>query len=1041
MNEAAVQNHNGAGFNHLDPNAGANMLDPSAFMNNPSTFDPSQFQNQQLQQRMQQNGGMRNGSPAFNSPVYQTNSIVPSKRPRPREDSLGTSPRQAPGMLPNSRSQTPQQSPYPGFQPNSVPQQHAPQQNPYSHLQNGSANTSPSPIMANQLRPGGVVPQRVSTASPHPFSPAAQQFAPQASPSQSEHGSRVDTPQNNPYAQNPAFAQGFNPNFTPPPGRTSAPPQTAMGTPQMQQMPPQMFNQMAQQQGGQARPGSVEQQQKAMYQMRLQQQLQQQTLMAAQRQNMPPNANPMANPQMQGANTQYPGGMRPQQVAAQQQRGPNPESFMKSLVAFMQSKNLPLDLNPMVGDRKVSIMTLYMAVVKFGGFKKVTAANGWGSVAQALHFNPQQQPSAALQLKHHYEKNLALFEEAWMLNQQRQRMNALQQGQAGQMAGQMSPTKQINPQAMQQSQQSQHFLQQQQLMAQQNQIQQQQQMQGTPVKQMGPAHHPQQPSLNGFSTPQPGQGQPQIGGQGHSRNSLSRSVDATPVQNGTSFTMSSPVSAAKPGSLSLASPQVETGLGGPPAPQEFNLPAELDPKVRVLDTHGGVEVESLLKLGGALIQYKPDVPAVVDLGTIDIHAITLSLQSGIHSEVRLALDTLVSLSVESRLNIDLRSCEDLVEVLVDCAEDQVELLAESATEVSDVMLVNSYEDVVRGCRCEQELLQDIPAFGTPEYDLDRAVDRLICITTIMRNLSFYEPNGPLLADELVIKFLCVVIRYLGTRNMLLRTNQNTLDFMKDVIIFLSNLAQAIELSGREQALCLLHFLIAFAPCPPPNIAGSDRVNFSPYDPAIHLYLPPAVDSLAKLLARDEPNRTHYKTIFASDIASSPPFDLLTKTFALAIAAIPDNKQDPKRGNLASVTEARKPFLMQGMLAAEILSSLAPGFETGVAKSWLTSDDGFAQNLSRLVVSVCLEAPQHAPHQRQQVAPRGVEDEALFHITLGGISVLRRLAEKCKDPENRNSTIPVAGMPTKESLLQALRIVQPRLKVVLKQLCAYAGLDS
>ena len=505
--------------------------------------------------------------------------------------------------------------------------------------------------------------------------------------------------------------------------------------------------------------------------------------------------------------------------------------------------------------------------------------------------------------------------------------------------------------------------------------------------------------------------------------------------------MPSPVSATKAGGLPLASPQVDSRVGGPPAPQEFNLPAELDPKVRILDTFGGVELDSLLKLGIALTQYKPDLPLVADLGAIDIHALTMSLQCGIHAEVRLALDTLVSLSVENRLNLDLRACEELVETLVDCAEVQVELLAESAAEVSDVMLVNSYEDVVRGCRCEQELLQDIPAFGSPEYDLDRAVDRLICITTIMRNLSFYEPNHPLLADELVIKFLCVVIRYLGTRNMLLRTNQNTLDFMKDVIIFLSNLAQAIELPGREQALCLLHFLLAFAPCPPPNMSGSDRVTFSPYDPAIHRYLPPAVDSLAKLLARDEPNRTHYKTIFASDVSSSPPFDLLSKTFALAIAAIPDDKQDTKRGNLVPVVEARKPFLMQGILAAEILSNLAPGFETGLAKSWLTSDDGFAQNLSRLIFSLCLEASPQVPHQRAQAAPKGVEDEALLHITLGGIAVLRRLAEKCRDPEDPKSRIPLTGMLTKESLLGALKIVQPRLQVVLKQLCAYAGLDS
>jgi SWI/SNF chromatin-remodeling complex subunit SWI1 len=1034
MNDAAVH-PNGAGFNHLDPNTSGAMLDPSAFMNNPPSFDPSQFQNAQLQQRMQ-NGGLRNGSPAFNNPVYQTNPVIPSKRPRPREDSLGTSPRQAPGILPNSRSQTPQQGPYPGFQQNNVSQQHPAQQTPYSHLQNGSANASPSPIMGNQLRPGGV-PQRVSTASPHPFSPAAQQF-PQPSPSQSEHGSRVDTPQsNNPYAQNPQFAQGFNQNFTPPTGRSSAPPQNPMSTPHIQQNPMQQNAMYAQQGQPQTQQMQQQQQQRMMYQMQMQQQ-QQQRLMAAQRGNMPPNANAMSNPAMQLPNGQLAQMRAQQQASAQARAGPNPESFMKSLAAFMQQKQLPLDMNPIVGDRKIALLTLYMTVVKFGGYKKVNAQNGWSQVAQALQFHPMQIPTAPQQLKHHYERNLLLFEEAWQLNQQRQRAQMMQN--ANMPGPQMSPTKQMNPQL---AMQSQNFLQQQQLVGQQQHLQQQQ-AQTTPVKQMAPMHHPQQPAVNGFSTPQAPQGQPQpMGPQSHARNSLSRSIDATPPQNGTSFTMPSPMSATKPGSLTLPSPQVDVGAraSAPPPPQEFNLPSELDPKVRVLDTWGGVELDSLLRLGGALMQYKPDIPAVGDLGVIDIHALTMSLQSSIHAEVRLALDTLVSLSVESRLQLDLRQCEDLVETLVDCAEMQVELLAENAAEVSDVMLVSSYEDVVRSCRSEQEVLQDIPAFGSLEYELDRAVDRLVCITTIMRNLSFYETNHPLLADELVIKFLCIVIRYLGTRNMLLRTNQNTLDFMKDVIIFLSNLAQAIELPGREQALCLLHFLLAFAPCPPPNTVGSDRVTFSPYDPAIHRYLPPAVDSLAKLLARDEPNRTHYKTIFASDIASSPPYDLLTRTFALAISAVPDDKQDAKRGNLVPVVEARKPFLMQGMLAAEILSNLVPGYETGVAKSWLTSDDGFSQNLCRLILSLCHETSPQVTHQRAQTAPKGLEDEALLHITMGGIAVLRRLAEKSRDSEDPNTMIPISGLPAKENLLGALEIRLPRLQGVLKQLCAYAGLST
>ncbi|KAH8819669.1 hypothetical protein F5884DRAFT_21755 [Xylogone sp. PMI_703] len=1039
MNDAAVQNHNGAGFNHLnDPNAGAGMLNPSAFMTNLSSFDPSQFQNQQLQQM--QNGGMRNPSPSFNQPVYQTNQVIPSKRPRPTESGMATSPRQTPGMIAQPRSETPQQNAYPGFQPNNLAQ-HTPQQTAYSHLQNGSANASPSPILGNQLRSTGV-PQRVSTASPHPFSPVGQQFSGQGSPVHSEHG-RVDGPQNM-YMPNNAFAPGFNQNFTSSQGRSSAPPQNPMAASQMQQPHLQQHNMYGQQQPQPQTPQQPQQQtveqQKMLYHMRLQQQIQQSNMLQAQArgQNMSPNVNPLVKPPMQGANGQF-AGMRPQQMPMQ--RPANPESFMKQLVSFMQSKQLPLDLNPIVGDRQINLVMLYMAVQRLGGYRKVTQQNLWPQVSQALQFHPIQHQSAPQQLKGHYERNLLMFEEAWA-SQQRNRVAMMQQGMGtnvGMPGQQMSPTKQMNPQL--QMQQNQQFLQaqqqrQQQQMAQQPLQQQahlQQAAQSTPVKQMTPMHRPQS-SLNGFSTPTPVPGQQHMASQG--RGSISRSDSLAP--NGTLTQTPTPASTR---GASLPAAQADLAPE-PPAPKEFALSPILKPKVRIPETYGGHDIGQLLRLGTAIGQFRPDHPSVADMGTIDIHALTMSLASGIHAEVRLALDSLALISVEPRLQLDLRACEDLVETLIDCAEAQVELLVEYAPEVSDDLTINTYEDVVRACRSEHDTLQDVPVFGSIEYELDRSIEKLICITTIMRNLSFYESNHALLTDETVINFLCSVIKHLGTRNMLLRTNLNTLDFMKDIIIFLSNLAQAIELPGREQGLCLLHFLLAFAPSPPPNVNGLEKVIFATYDPSFHRYLPPAVDSLAKLLARDEPNRKFYREIFSDDVTSSPPYDLLTRSFGLAISPIPDYRQDGKKSNLAMILEARKPYLMQGMLAADILSSLAPGFESGIAKSWLTSEDGFAQNLCRLTVQLCLDATPQVPHQRgQQPVAKGVEDEVLQQITLSGISVLRRLAEKVRDPDDPKSSIPLSSLPPKEGLLDALKIVQPRLQGVLKHLCVYAGLDK
>ncbi|KFX88614.1 hypothetical protein V490_07512, partial [Pseudogymnoascus sp. VKM F-3557] len=221
---------------------------------------------------------------------------------------------------------------------------------------------------------------------------------------------------------------------------------------------------------------------------------------------------------------------------------------------------------------------------------------------------------------------------------------------------------------------------------------------------------------------------------------------------------------------------------------------------------------------------------------------------------------------------------------------------------------------------------------------------------------------------------------------------------------------------------------------------------SPYDPAIHRYLAPAVDSWAKLLARDEPNRTFYKKIFASDVTSSPPYELLTKSFALAISPIPGHKHDSTRAGMMATVDARKPHLMQGMLAAEIISGLVPGHEVPVARSWLTSEDGFAQSLLRLITVLSTEPPTVAVTRGVPVAARNADDEALLHITLSGITVLKRLFEKARDPEaapgEEGARLPGDGMIRQENLLGALMLKppsQPRGEVI-RRLCEYAGLD-
>lgn len=1075
MNDAAP-NHNGNnGFPHMnDPNAAGAMMDPSAFMANQAQFNPNQFANQQQMAAMQ-NGPMRHASPTGayqgqnqqpqNQPnpnhVYQPNSVIPSKRPRPREDSITGSPRQNPGMQPPSRSETPQQQNFPGFQAgvSMAPQQTAGQ---FPHLQpNGSANASPSPIMGNQMRPGNV-PQRVATASPHPFSPGAQQFGggSQASPIPSEHG----TPQPNAYMQN--MPQGYNPGFAPSPSNPRPSPNpnamTAdmmmaqqmgqqvgphmgqqMGR-QMGQMPqhmgqmtPQMYQQMQQQmqqqqqqhhhqqqqqqqhaqhgqqpQQGQVppqhRPQNMSDQQKmAAYQMRLQQQLQGNMQMQAQMQAQNMGRGMMPKQQMQGvANGQVP------QSAMRQQPRPmaniNPEQFMKNLTTLMNAKGLPLDPNPIVGDRPVNLVMLFQVVQSKGGFKNVTAANGWVHIAHALGL-PAQIPTVAPTLKQVYERNLSKFEEVWMA-QQKQRMMQQNVG----MANQGTPQKQMQP--------GQHMSQGQMPPGQQPPQPQQQ----TPVK-------AGQPPVNGFSTPQAQQQPPPPTVPGHNRNSLSHAS----VPN--DFSMQSPAH-QRPGSMSMTpgdprhpAPMTATATD-PTMPRLPPKSDEYSPCARELSTYGGVDLHAASSLGAELERWEPSVPSVNDLGNIDIHALTRSLQSGIHGEVRLALDTLatVSASPGQMHFMQLRYCEDLVDALVDCAEEQLDLLAEHTVEVCDEIQLTPYEEVVRACRVERWAVRDVPVFGSTEYQLDRAVDRLICITTILRNVSFpgeQNDNHNFLADESVIKMLCVVIRYLGTRTMLLRTHSNTLDFMKDVVVLLSNVAGSIEIPGREQALCLLQFLLSFAPTPGPTTTNK-ALHFPTYEPSLHSYAPHSVDALAKLLARDEPNRGYYKQLFSTDANNAGAYELLTRTFALAISPLPDKTKEQNRNPaLPSLIETRKPFLMQGLLSAEILASLAPGPEAGVARSWLTSENQLAQNIYRLVqdLGMLYEKPPPPPPPAARGANRAPpprKDPELVYIVVVAVALLRRLVEKARDPQNRSSSVPSDLLPQSQLLMNALTMQAP-----------------
>ncbi|KAJ6180722.1 hypothetical protein N7519_011183 [Penicillium mononematosum] len=859
----------------------------------------------------------------------------------------------------------------------------------------GSRSQTPPPAISRLSRTGqwhSAIPatpnsvpaspaRSVSESSPSPFSPAGPHPGPHMSPSQSD-GSRVNTPQNANFMQ----AQQFG-------GMTSGAPQPSMQAPQFSGM----------QQGYHQALANQQQRLAAMQQTRMN------PNPAMPGRPVPGGMNPMGNPQPMGGMRQMPPNMQ-----SNMPKPNNPEAFLRSLHKFMTSQNLPLDQNPIVCGRPIHLVQLYATVMKMGGSKKVTATNMWPAVAHQLQFPQMQYPMAAQEIQAQHSRNLAPYEQAFISSQQKQMADQMQQQQHQQQQqggiprppGQFqSPSVKPNPgfeqaQGMAQSPQN-----------------------NMPVHNNAPGN-----PVNGFATPTHARSQSRPAQAGH-RPSISR-ASQPPV----------PPTEPATGQFAAPSPQSAKGVTPVPGPQQpvqqeqkqeqlVKRPIEETFKPMVLAGsrfHGPIAVDEMYQIGDDISRLKPDVPGFAELGVVDIHALTMALKSGIYAEIRVALDTLTTLSGEPSVQISLENCDDLVESLIDCAEDQADLLAQHTVEESDTMVLRSYDEVTRDCQSENTSLADVPEFGSIEYELDRAVDRLICITTILRNFSFSETNFLPLGIPPVAQLFSAVFRYMGTRKMFLRTSHNTLDFMKDAVILLSNLAHVVQIPGKDEALNLLIFLLAFSPEPEPT-SPSGKVMFTAFNSSVDRYTPAAVDGLAKMLARDDPNRTYFKAIFSGDGSAPPQPELLTRAFGLAISCVPDKKP-------MAVVDARKVFLMQGLLSADVLTTFADG---PLAKAWLESVDGFAVHLLRLSCALCTERiPQINMRQRSQAE---ADAYAFSSIVNRGLGILRRLAEKSKQVDNTSPlNIPSGILPRKESLLGALLL--PNIDGgVVRQLLTYARL--
>ena len=933
--------------NGIHPSFGQGFGGPNV---NPNNFEVSQFQNQ--------NGQIPNNtSPSIHQSPFQVPSVVPAKRTR--EEQVGASPHPPASSIGQSRSETPQ-APFNQYGGQGARPQFSTQTPFQQHMQQSNhATPSPNPTQ-QQFRPPSSQPQ-MSSPSPFPGQGHPGQFPPMSNPM-----NRIPTPQN----PSQHFQSAMQPGQGLHPGAHGG----------MSGGPSQMGNQFPNMRPGlQPNTGQMPNDLQKQYQASMMRQRQMHGGM-----NQMPTASQMngLTPQqraalMGGMNTNLPGRNNGLPPGTAQVNTQDPATrFMMQLERFAQQKGQPLDPNPTICGRRVHYFHIFSLFMKH---KPAHDPQGWASILALLGFPPEQFSSAIPELRALFDRYLSGFVTHYMNDQQRK------QSQLARGPGQSSPTNDRVPRP------------------------------------------PAPPGFPGqtVQTPGPQAPSPALSNRRGTSTVPDGADVATPEKAGSHLDHSSSPHQFPQGSpvqLKIGPQDDIDGKGQPDgllqlgtsAPdKDINKPfdPEYRPRRYELNTYGGIDLEPLLESGAAIHEMKT-FQRYEELGPVDLHTLSIGLLSGFQEEVRFGLDRIGALSQRP---IILRECEDVVDNLVELGQNLVTKLNENTDSLSEGLLFRSYENLQKSCREDLSDLRDQLVFGETSYVSQQRINKLVSITTILRNLSFpfserpnhereNDINRKILSNPDMQSFWVKIIKLLSVRSSPLCSNADYMDITKDLVVLLSNVSEALIINNEDDARTLLAFLLSFAPESIVDKEGSVQA-FASYEPLKHQYLPNALDSLAKILARDDPNRGFLKTIFHNDLmaASRDNSPLITQAFALAIAPIPESVFNaPPTLVLLRLVERRKPTLGQGILVLDLLSTMLPPstVSTPAGKSkrrccqriWLETDDGWASRLIHLVLAMGVQDAQAGP-ERHPVTQQLIDTGRGYQsITQRALSMVRRVLE-------------------------------------------------
>ncbi|KAG5357116.1 SWI/SNF chromatin-remodeling complex subunit SWI1 [Yarrowia sp. C11] len=358
----------------------------------------------------------------------------------------------------------------------------------------------------------------------------------------------------------------------------------------------------------------------------------------------------------------------------------------------------------------------------------------------------------------------------------------------------------------------------------------------------------------------------------------------------------------------------------------------------------------------------------------------------------------------------------------------------------------NYMIMLEECENEGEKLDHSIDDGTPQPFMKNALgDRLVCLTSILRNLSFLETNqAALIMDEAIYEFIFTLLRRIGTLGNLLATTRQYLDVLKDVATFLANVSLSLVLKNPGDAYIILLLVMFFGPNESPFIGTPDdyRVVFQEYNPLVDKYLPCAVDMFVKSVSRETPNKKFFVDIMLEKCRDPQyleisqlnradhdvpifQYEILTRIFGICVSPVP-------RTDLQIIPhtfDIRKPLMLQALLGAEILAHIVPAKtdKENLPLRWLNSDDNFGNTLLRTACALGSVNVSAYKAKSQRHDPKKIEEANPFaRITQRCITILRILGLKAMKGEeeeelavSEESALPPGVLPNVETILGAM----------------------